>query len=285
LNDPGQEGLFEETPPQPLRGSGAVYIGTSGFSFADWEGSFYPPHLPRREWLSYYAREFCAVEINATYYRLPPASSFTAMAERTPESCRFWVKVPGEATHGRGDVKSAMNAFRESVKPLSEARKLVGALAQFPHSFRYSKTSLEHLEALKLSCGGLRLAVEFRSDDWRRGETLEFLRLQELINVTADLPRLTGLPTNELSVSSSVAYLRFHGRNAAAWYDSNLGDRYNYDYSPAEIAELARLVKSADEQALASYVFFNNCHMGLAVKNARMLRQILEGEFQSFPSK
>lgn len=278
-----QAGLFDEPRAEPMIGSGRIFIGTSGYSFPDWEGAFYPKGLSKRDWLAFYAREFPAAEINATYYRLPSAASFEAMARSTPAGYPFWVKVPGEATHGAGDPSDSLRAFVEAIRPLTESGRIAGALAQFPNSFKPASESRERLLRIRDGCSGLRLAVEFRRLDWQEPGTPEFLTAEGLIGVNVDLPLLTGLPTREGLVYSGVAYLRLHGRNRKTWYHPERGDRYDYDYPASELKEIARLTLDLDRRAMESYVFFNNCHMGQAVKNARMLRDLLGKELKSIP--
>src|SRR3990170_8458163 len=70
-------------------GAGMIRLGTSGFSYDDWVGAFYPPGLPKREWLAYYAREFDTVELNVTYYRIPDRRPVVGWAERTPPGFLF----------------------------------------------------------------------------------------------------------------------------------------------------------------------------------------------------
>ncbi len=273
-----QQGLFEEPPPEPLRGHGVIHIGTSGYSFPDWEGVFYPPKLPKKEWLAYYSGQFSAAEINATYYRLPPATTFETMARKTPEGYPFWVKLPGGVTHGSESLETLMSAFFESVAPLHETGRLAGCLAQFPPSFRPCADTFDKLRKLRDLSKDIRLAVELRRDDWQSVVTGDFLRREGLVHVVADLPRLPGLPSCEPLVVNEVAYFRLHGRNVATWFDSTKGDRYDYDYSLDELRGFLPLIEVLDEKALQTFVFFNNCHMGQAVKNARMLRELLRGE-------
>jgi len=281
LSDISQEGLFTDPSPEPLHGHGSIYIGTSGYSFPDWEGVFYPPRLPKNEWLSYYSLEFPTIEINATYYRTPPASTFAGMARRTPTGYPFWVKLPGAATHGDEEPGASMSMFLESIKPLRESGRLAGVLAQFPNSFRPGKTSIDRIRRLNELCDDLRLAVEFRRGDWQTPDLYQMLVIEKLVNVIVDLPKLCGLPRTDEIVTSDIGYVRLHGRNSAAWYDSSQGDRYDYEYSHSEIEEFAELVRRVDEKANATFIFFNNCHMGQAVKNAQMLRELLGREFQS----
>ena len=76
-----------------------IYVGTSGFSYNDWVGNFYPAGMPRREWLTYYACEFNTCEVNSTYYALPKSSSLKAMAEKTGDGFIFSFIVNQEMTH------------------------------------------------------------------------------------------------------------------------------------------------------------------------------------------
>ena len=88
-----------------------MYLGTSGFSYDDWVGSFYPIGMPKREWLSYYAREFNTCEINSTYYALPKPASLKAMAEKTGEGFLFSIKANQEMTHKREDNVPVFKTF------------------------------------------------------------------------------------------------------------------------------------------------------------------------------
>ncbi|MDI7278091.1 MAG: DUF72 domain-containing protein, partial [Anaerolineae bacterium] len=80
-----------------------IYVGTSGYSYDDWVGPVYPDDLPKRDWLSFYAREFQTCEVNFTYYRLPNARTLAAMAAKVPAGFIFTVKASQELTHGRED--------------------------------------------------------------------------------------------------------------------------------------------------------------------------------------
>ncbi len=88
-----------------------IYFGTSGFSYNDWVGNFYPVGMPKREWLVYYAREFNTCEVNSTFYALPKPSSLKAMAEKTGEGFIFSIKANQEMTHQREDNASVFKAF------------------------------------------------------------------------------------------------------------------------------------------------------------------------------
>jgi len=267
--------------PKPLKCHGEIHIGTSGYIFRDWQGLFYPAGLPKNQWLEYYARHFTVVEINATYYRILPASSFEGMINKTPDSFGFWVKVPSDVTHGSEDPRPALKLFLESLHPLIESNRLCGVLAQFPPSFKYSRTGLDHIVWILDTIGNILLAVEFRSDDWFNDDVYTFFNENGLILVAVDLPKLSGLPKIEIQNTGPVAYTRFHGRNRKTWYNRQAGDRYDYEYTDDELKSWLPHISRMDEHAPLTYLFFNNCHAGQAVKNARMMRQILEMEFEA----
>ncbi len=202
------------------------------------------------------------------------------MADRTPDSFEFWVKVPGLVTHTDEDFEGAIDQFLQSVIPLQEAGKLKGFLAQFPFSFRRGDKAFARIAQLHEAVRDETLAVEFRNRDWIVDETIKFLSERGIVSVTVDLPRLKTLPGMESHLTGPVSYVRFHGRNSRTWYDSHLGDRYDYDYSSDELKEWLLRIHKLDEEGSTTYLFFNNCHAGQAVKNARMLRDMLELEFK-----
>jgi len=204
------------------------------------------------------------------------------MAEKTPENFEFWVKIPGEATHGDGDFTGAVRQFLSVIQPLREAGKLCGFLAQFPQSFHRNGMNLDRVEKLHSTVGsdGM-LAVEFRHDGWIADETFEFFERHGVVYVAVDLPTLPGLPGAVIRSTAPVSYIRLHGRNSRAWHNPKLGDRYDYEYTVDELKEWLPRIQQLDERRSSTYIFFNNCHAGQAVKNARMLRQLLESELEN----
>ena len=113
-----------------------ILLGTSGYSFPDWIGPFYPPSIARSRMLDYYARQFNAVEINTTYYRIPPPSTMFAMERKTPPGFEFVVKANQEMTHAGSLDPDLYRAFHRALEPLRMAGKLSGVIAQFPYAFK-----------------------------------------------------------------------------------------------------------------------------------------------------
>ncbi len=275
-----QTDLFgEKKYPEPLKRQGTIHIGTSGYVFQDWQGPFYPAGLPQNRWLEYYAENFTTVEINATYYRILPASSFEGMVRKTPAGLKFWVKLHADVTHSLKHPAESINQLKRSIAPLIESDRLAGLLAQFPNSFKLGARQIERVKLIREHCEKMALAVEFRDEEWyNNNDIYELAREYEMTLVSVDLPELEGLPQPSEVVAAGIAYIRFHGRNARTWYDNAAGDRYDYDYSISELRAWIPRILRMEEKAPITYMFFNNCHMGQAVKNAKMMRRILEKE-------
>ena len=98
-----------------------ILVGTSGFSYKDWVGPFYPADLPREEWLSYYAEEFPTCELNFTYYRIPDTRTLTRIADKVPAGFQFAVKAFQGITHEREEPAPLIRRFVQALAPLQEA--------------------------------------------------------------------------------------------------------------------------------------------------------------------
>ncbi len=255
-----------------------ILVGTSGYSYKDWVGPYYPANLPKKEWLAFYAREFSTCEVNFTYYRMPDASILERMARKTPEGFLFTVKAFQGITHRRGesDPVPLIAEFSERLKPLIEAGKFGCVLAQFPYSFHATRSNREYLKRLREGFGKLPVVVEFRSGDWIEDRTYEELRSFDLGFCCVDQPRLKGLVPPVALATADVAYVRFHGRNAAKWWDhQEAWERYDYAYSRDELGEWVPRLNELDAEVKRTFVFANNHWQGQAVDTARQLRLLL----------
>jgi len=263
-----------------------IYLGTSGFKYDEWRGPFYPPSLPEKDWLAFYARHFNTLEVNSTYYRLMHPATFYHMARKVPEDFRFTVKAYRTLTHeigpgSEGDLK----AFLESLRPLQDTKKLGCLVAQFPNSFRRNPRSLAYLASLRQQCADLPLAIEFRHKGWASQETFDFLRDHELAFVCVDEPQFPSLMPPLAVATAPFAYLRFHGRNYQTWWKSGEEKlRYDYLYSEEELKEWLPKIEQLNRGAQRIFIFMNNHFGGKAVVNAFMLGAMLEAQLgESFP--
>jgi uncharacterized protein YecE (DUF72 family) len=253
-----------------------VLIGTSGYSYADWVGPFYPQELHKRDYLSFYAAEFPVVELNFAYYAQPSASTLERMIDKTSEDFRFAIKAHQSLTHSIGvDSHKEVSRYKEGIRPLVEAGRLAAILLQFPYSFHYTPGCRRHLQRLCESLADLPKAVEFRNNEWQRDSVIQGLREVRAAFVNVDEPRLAKLPEPTELVSSELAYLRFHGRNAADWWEGDNVSRYDYLYSSEELSDWLPMIERMLAKARLLLVIFNNHSRGQAIQNARQLRDLL----------
>ena len=160
--------------PRPLA---PVVLGTSGFSFKDWVGPFYPEGTPAGRMLELYAEHFHAVEVNATYYRIPPPRTMASMDSRTPRDFEFVVKAHQSMTHEKVAPDDAtFGAFTDCVAPFVASGKFRGVLLQLPYAFRPDKAGRARLDLLhdRLSRLGP-LFVEFRHAAWHDERVFRYL--------------------------------------------------------------------------------------------------------------
>ncbi|RMG07718.1 MAG: DUF72 domain-containing protein [Planctomycetota bacterium] len=286
--------------------SGEVRYGTAGWSFSDWYGPFYPtapddegpgalfsgrlvepPNpdlaLARRRPLIYYARWFDFVEANVSFYRTPSPRTSEAWLRDT---CRsegpsflFSVKAPRRFTHEGVFTDSEVAAFRAFVEPLRASGRLAAVLAQFSGSFGWGPWARERLLRVREVLAGLPLVVEVRERSWAEPEAVSFVRALEASLASVDQPqgRSTLRPCEELTCPA-LAYVRLHGRNAAAWFDARAGrDRkYDYLYAEDELREWGRRIEGFAARAERTLVVANNHFRGQAPANALELRALRE---------
>jgi len=255
----------------------AVYIGTAGYSYEDWAGAYYPEGLPKGERLSFYAREFSFTEINSSYYRLPNRFMMARMSEKTPAGFVFAVKAYRSLTHDRGpQAAEDCRNFLEALSPLRDAGKQGPVLLQFPYSFVCNRENRRYLERVGSWLVSLSAVVEFRHRSWVREDTWELLRSNGMGYACVDEPRLPGLVGPVVVCTSRIAYVRFHGRNAAKWWKHEKSyERYEYLYTEDELRSWLPGLKKLVENAGALFVVFNYHFQGQAVQNARLLRRLL----------
>jgi uncharacterized protein YecE (DUF72 family) len=250
-------------------------VGTSGYSFEDWRGRFYPEGVKKGKMLDCYVRYFPTVEINSTYYRIPHPAVSANIVKKAPEGFDFMVKVPQTVTHRRQDIEKDVASFKEAIKPFSESGKLSGLLAQFPYSFKFSKNNLDYLSICRDSLAPADLFVEFRHNSWVNRETYDRFRAEKIGYVCVDQPQLPGLLKPDLFATTETAYVRLHGRNADKWWGGG-ALRYDYDYSIEELTYWREKIDKIRGKVKKLYMYFNNCHLGQAAKNARDFMQLLD---------
>lgn len=255
-----------------------IKIGTSGYSFKDWVGTFYPENINSGKMLDFYRDHFQVVEINSTYYRIPHPKVFDHITEKVPQNFEFFVKVNRTVTHTHKHSVESMNELLLGIDGIIRSGQMKGFLAQFPFSYKNTEKNIQHLLDIRKSCRAFPLFVEFRHASWLKHDVYDLLSENNIGYVDVDEPPLYNLIPPQTVVTNGIAYVRFHGRNRRTWWDPEEGDRYDYEYSEEELMEWLPFVEKVASKASDTYLFFNNCHMGQAVKNAKMMRDLLKNQ-------
>lgn len=264
-------------------GKRKILIGTSGFSYEDWIGPVYPKGIKKEEMLSYYSRElgFNIVELNFTYYKQPASAGMEGMLSKVPEGFMFVVKTHESMTHkireGDGSLirdEGAFGTFLEGVAPLVAGGRLKCVLAQFPVKFSRSRETVEHLKWFADQLKSAPLTLEFRNKSWVSQSTFDLLKDLGVGYCVVDEPDLPDLVPFTPVFTANPAYFRFHGRNLR-WFGVSASRRYDYLYSESELRSVLAPITSVASMAEETLIFFNNHFQGSAVKNARMLKELV----------
>lgn len=257
-----------------------VWIGTSGYSYPDWVGEFYPPGTRSNKMLPYYSRVFPLVELNFTFYRPPTSAMLARLADAAPHEFRFLVKLPRSLSHEQRT--DDLTTFRDAVAELQRRQQLMGLLCQMPQSTHYDKKALKWLQTLGSELSDFRLAVELRHRSWRREDVPAWMAVHHLDLVSVDVPDLPALFPRGWVQSSPRAYVRFHSRRADKWYAGDK-ERYDYNYNDSELNEWIEWMNAARERTEEVLFLFNNCYRGQAVANARRLHELIEERTPTLP--
>ncbi|MFT4036649.1 MAG: DUF72 domain-containing protein [Thermomicrobiales bacterium] len=266
---------------QPVQiGAATVWVGISSWNSLP---GFYPTRTRPDDKLPWYARHFPIVEVNTSYYRPVPASTYEKWIELTPEGFRFDVKAFRDLTHNPATPTARDFAlFRESLEPLRATTRLGVALFQFPPSFDNTVANQDLLSRVAAEMASDTVAVEFRNATWldveHAPETLALLADLGLAYAIADEPQIAygSAPPVVAVTNPGLAYLRLHGRNVAGWMGR--GGRYDYDYSTEELVGFSEIVDQLAASATEVHVMFNNNERGAGTRNALVLIGMLRGE-------
>lgn len=241
----------------------AVYVGTSGWSYDHWQGVLYPHGTGVRERLAYYVPHYRTVEVNSTYYRWPTDGAFASWRRRTPPGFAFTVKAPRGLTHG-ARLYGPERWLARIARGVSRLGDRLGVLlVQLPPTLAYDHARLAYF--LAQVPPWLRVALEFRHPSWHRDEVYGLLEAHHAaycVMSGAYLPCV-------LRATAPFVYARLHGPDREHMYGGS--------YSDDDLRWWADRVREWSGQGRDVFVYFNNDGEGHAVRNARRLRQLLEG--------
>lgn len=223
----------------------SLYVGTSGYSYKEWKGSFYPEKIAAKDMLPYYASRLQAVELNNTFYRLPQRSMVEGWKAQVPDNFRFSVKASQRITHFKRlkDVAAETQFMLETVSALEDRLGVV--LFQLPPNM---KKDLERLETfLKDLPADTPAAFEFRHPTWFDDDVLALLRSRNRALCVSDTD---DLPTNHIDKTADWGYLRLR----------------RVHYSEADLKEWSSRIRA--QQWNSTYVFFKHEDEGTGPKLA-----------------
>jgi uncharacterized protein YecE (DUF72 family) len=236
--------------------AGNIHVGCSGWVYRHWKGGFYPADLPQKRWFEHYAQSFDTVEINASFYRLPLASTFVGWKEKAPPGFRYAVKANRFLTHLKKLVgcEEQLDEFIALARGLGEA--LGPILYQLPPSLHKDLPRLDaYLSRLPRD---LEHVVEFRHASWYQEDVLALLDRHGAGFVTHDL---VGLASPRWA-SGRTAYVRFHGTAGKYWGR----------YSEKQMTEWAEWLVGQQRAGRSCWAYFNNDIHLHAIADARTLK-------------
>ncbi len=245
----------------------SIRLGTQGWSYPDWVGTFYPPHAKQEDYLPFYAEVFDTVELDTTFYHPPRPSVVRSWARHTPATFRFTAKLPQHITHEArlSSMGEHLAAFVLALAPLEE--RMGPLLVQLPAEFHRDEGTRGLLDRfLAAAPRDARLAVEFRHRSWHVAETYELLtRHGAALAWTEwrDLPRVT-------AVTADFLYLRWLGRREAV----EVFDRVQIDRAAKFDAWQADLER-ARPRVREVFGYFNNHWAGHAPASANEMKRRL----------
>ncbi|MCD4653697.1 DUF72 domain-containing protein [bacterium] len=248
-----------------------IFVGTSGYYYEDWRGLFYPKSLHRKDFLKYYCQYFNALELNTTFYQMPEKDKLIKYTDPDLQPLVLSMKAHRDITHGHAGTQ-VLREFMTEIKPVIECGILKILLFQFPFSFCYSEKAWDKIIMISREVPRIKPVIEFRHKSWFQEDIL--LRIRDLgIAVCAiDMPRLGKLPGQQLPITCSPAYMRFHGRNKDKWWDhKEPWERYDYLYTEKDLTKLIPSIREWIEKQTTAYIFFNNHYQGQAIKNAQLM--------------
>lgn len=246
-----------------------LFIGTSGWHYSDWMGTFYPAEVTGYHELAYHARFFNTVENNSSFYRIASEPTYKTWGKMTPEDYKFSIKLNRQITHDNklelsDEVCERVQYILDTTQVLG--KKLGALLIQLPASFKSDLKQLDIFLAFFTKEVRSRpftfdIAIEFRNKYWFTSETYALLRKYNVALVAADSSRYPGVR----EITADVAYIRMHGPTKL----------FASSYSAEQLKELAGYIQSIESAVKKIYVYFNNDFHGYAIKNAQTLQRLV----------
>ncbi len=276
--------------PRPSPSPSSARIGTAGWAYPHWNRIVYPrPHPAGFHPVGFLARYLDTIEINTSFYSTlrPELSRLWVQQVRDNPHFRFTAKLPGAFTHDRSFDNSLIELTHEGFRPLIDAGRLGCLLLQFPWSFRFTQENREYFIKLRRLFHAYPLAAEMRHSSWMSDEALGTFIDYHVGFANIDQPRYVKSMPPTAYLTSSVGYVRLHGRTRTATLrrDDGAGAGYDYLYSAVELAEWKQRIDRLRSFAPEVYVITNNDGGAKSVVNALQLRSLVENRYPGAPEE
>jgi len=266
------------------------FVGTAGWSYADWEGIVYPPKKAQGfHPLIFLSQYINIVEINSTFYRPPVIQislSWIRKVESTPDFL-FSIKLHQIFTHKRKDFSQKdVDNFKFGIEPLKVKNRLASILIQFPWSFICTPAHVDYLINLFKSFSDYPLALEVRHSSWNNDNFYKLLTEHKVCFCNIDQPIFrNSIKPSSICTNPQFSYVRLHGRNYSNWFKENAGrdERYNYLYTKEELKEWIKRIKDLGQKSKKVFVITNNHYRGQALTNALQIKNMITGEKLDIP--
>jgi uncharacterized protein YecE (DUF72 family) len=262
--------------------STGIHLGTSAFTAAGWEGSFYPQGMKPADYLTYYATKFDTVEVDSTFYRTPSAATVNGWARKTPDRFLFSVKVPQAITHEKMLV-GAEAEFKQFVETMELLGPKLGPMVlQFPYFNRTKfKSGGEFLKLLaafmKKLPAGHQFAVEIRNKSWLDARFAGALRDHNVALVLQDhswMPRPAQLFEQFDPITADFTYIRWLGDRKGIEQRTKTWDVVIVDRTQ-ELAEWVEIVRKVHKRRIQIFAYANNHYAGHAPATVEQFQQML----------
>jgi uncharacterized protein YecE (DUF72 family) len=258
-----------------------LFVGTSSWSSSDWVGPFYPPNLKPGQFIEAYARRFRTVEIDSTYYSIPPPHVVAAWREKTPPGFVFAAKIPGVITHEKvlNDCQAELTTFLTNIEHLGD--RLGPLLLQFPYFSRdvfVSRAPFEKLLRPFLATlpKEFKFALEIRNKNWISWDFLELLRDHSIafaLVAQAWMPPIDTLARALDLVTGDFAYARFIGDRKDIEAKTTKWDKL-VENKTSEMTVWAKELKKIVAKGVKTYAFFNNHYAGFAPGSVKIFEEL-----------
>ncbi|MBX9853452.1 MAG: DUF72 domain-containing protein [Cytophagaceae bacterium] len=239
---------------------GKAFIGTSGFHYKHWVGTYYPENTKPKDFMKNFLKDYRTVELNNPFYHLPPKQTFLNWRKQTPEDFLFSVKASRYITHQKKlkDCQEPLDYFLTNVNALKE--KLGPILFQLPPGWKYNEERFESF--LKILPKGYRFTFEFRNQSWYNESATGLLKKR---NCAFCIYELAG-HMSPMEVTADFIYVRLHGPGK---------EKYQGSYSDKALKKWAEQIKEWKKEGKDVYCYFDNDQYGYAAFNGIKLWELI----------